>query len=69
MTIDWAIQCNEALRKDLVVKGLPSTAEAIGLGIEALRLVKELRESISGSAYWGAHTKPLPGETEDKGVI
>lgn len=59
MTLDWAIQCNEALRKDLVVKDLPATAEAVGLGIEALKLVKELRECMPGFAV-----KLLPGETK-----
>ena len=63
MTIDEAIEINEDQRESLLERGLPVSAEAAKLGIEALKLVKELRECMPGSAV-----KLLPGETEDKGV-
>ena len=63
MTIDEAIELNEAMRKDLLVKGLPSLASTMQLGIEALKRYKEACAN-PGSINLAL----LPGETEDKGV-
>ncbi len=60
MTIPEAIKFNEALRKDLVQKGMQTYAEAVGLGGEAMKLVQSRRVRLG-------ITRPLllPGETKE----
>jgi len=58
--LEEAIEFNNALRKDLVVKGLLTFAKALQLGIEALKQVKESRFDPSS---W--EPRLLPGETKE----
>ena len=61
MTIDEAIALGKAAADDMRLQGMPRFAEAVRLGIEALKRLGELRHY--------KHTLPsllLPGETEEQ---
>jgi hypothetical protein len=60
MTIEEAIELNQALEKDLRAKGMPSCAKSIRLGIEALKRIQASREYFSH-----VFPTPLPGETKE----
>lgn len=60
MTIDEAIERLTDETVQLRHRFSPNWIEALKLGIEALKLVDNLR--FEGSPYY---PKPLPGETED----
>lgn len=59
MTIDEAIQFNREVEKDFRDKRMPTIADAVKLGKEALEFVKK------GRRQWGGpFLNSLPGETE-----
>ncbi len=60
MTIDQAIEFLGPLRKDLIIKGMPTFSEALQLGIEALKRLRVLRQDRLFD-----RAVSLPGETED----
>uniref|UniRef100_A0A6H2A1N1 Uncharacterized protein n=1 Tax=viral metagenome TaxID=1070528 RepID=A0A6H2A1N1_9ZZZZ len=60
MTIDEAIDRNEELRGELVWEGKLEKAEAVGLGITALRRVLSFRNMTKIMSE-----TLLPGETEE----
>jgi hypothetical protein len=60
MSIDKAIEFNSALKKELLAKGMPTFADALDLGIEALKAIKKGRQIYISHPVW-----PLPGETEE----
>ena len=60
MTLEEAIRFNQALERDIRAKGMVSFADALKLGIEALKFTLAVRGTILHYA-----TLPLPGETED----
>lgn len=59
MIIDEAIKVNESTKVYLEEGALPSSAEAIQLGIEALKRIKEQGNLVEGKGRF-----LLPGETE-----
>jgi len=60
MTLDEAIKFNQALEHDLKGKGMLTYAQATRLGIEALKLLINLRSGHDVSPI-----SLLPGETEE----
>lgn len=60
MKIQDAIDFLGAWRKDLIQKGLRTSAAAAELGIEVLKRIEDIRVSPSSAA-----DEPLPGETAD----
>lgn len=59
-TIDEAIKANEDTVELLTEKGLVIKAEAVQLGIEALKRVRAARDTPAGLSF-----APLPGEKEE----
>jgi len=60
MTIDEAIEIITKVREIADPNGKKGYWEALGLGIEALELIEDMRDF----QYWGRPTL-LPGETEE----
>ena len=60
MQIDEAIEELQAIKKKAEIDGMPYGAEAIQLGIEALKRVRDYKE-----AHFNLHYTPMPGETEE----
>jgi hypothetical protein len=58
LTIDEAIEYNESLSHDLIIKDLTIFAAAVQLGAEALKRIQQLRAGTALSV-----TGWLPGET------
>ena len=59
MTMEQAIELNEALSEYLLEKGLPIMARAAGLGTEALKTWQDCRRKGLVPLGW-----VLPGETK-----
>jgi len=60
MTAEDAIALNTATAEDLALHSLPRFAEAVRLGIEALKVEQEARVGLPKGSY-----DLLPGETEE----